>query len=73
MTTDPLLDRVRSRLAREGGAPTPGRVAAALREEGGVLRGDVEVLAVLRALQSEIVGAGPLQPLLADPLVTDVL
>ncbi|MGZ6804596.1 MAG: TadA family conjugal transfer-associated ATPase, partial [Nocardioidaceae bacterium] len=28
---------------------------------------------VLRALQSEIVGAGPLQPLLADPLVTDVL
>lgn len=74
MTPDALLlDRVRARLAREGGTPTPGRVAAALRDEGGVLRGDVEVLAVLRALQSEIVGAGPLQPLLADPCVTDVL
>jgi pilus assembly protein CpaF len=68
-----LLERVRGRLAREGGSPTPGRVAAALRAEGGGLRGDVEVLAVLRALQSEIVGAGPLEPLLADPAVTDVL
>jgi pilus assembly protein CpaF len=68
-----LLDRVRARLAREGGPATPGRVAAALRDEGGGLRGDVEVLAVLRALQDEIVGAGPLAPLLADPSVTDVL
>jgi pilus assembly protein CpaF len=68
-----LLERVRQRLAREGGPPTPGRVAAALRDEGGGLRGDLEVLAVLRALESEIVGAGPLAPLLADPAVTDVL
>lgn len=68
-----LLERVRARLALEPGAPTAGRVAAALRDEGGGLRGDVEVLAVLRALQSEIVGAGPLEPLLADPLVTDIL
>ena len=68
-----LLDRVRDRLAGEGGVPTPGRVAAALRFEGGGLRGDVEVLAVLRALQSEIVGAGPLEPLLADARITDIL
>jgi pilus assembly protein CpaF len=68
-----LLDRVRDRLAGEGGHPTPGRVAAALRLEGGGLRGDVEVLTVLRSLQSEIVGAGPLEPLLADPRTTDVL
>lgn len=68
-----LLERVRGRLAREGGSPTPGRVASALREEGGGLFGDVEVLSVLRALQSEIVGAGPLEVLLADPAVTDVL
>ncbi len=68
-----LLTRVRSRLAADGGPPSPARVAEALREEGGALRGDQELLDVLRALQSEIVGAGPLAPLLADPRVTDVL
>jgi pilus assembly protein CpaF len=68
-----LLDRVRDRLVTEGGTPTPSRVAAALRDVGGGLHGDVEVLQVLRSLQSEIAGAGPLQPLLADPAVTDVL
>ncbi|MGB8652255.1 MAG: ATPase, partial [Mycobacteriales bacterium] len=74
MTVDPgLLQRVRGRLAAGGGPPTPARVAAALRDEGGGLRGDLEVLAVLRALQDEIAGPGPLAPLLADPEVTDVL
>jgi pilus assembly protein CpaF len=68
-----LLGRVRERLVAEGGTPTPSRVAAALRDVGGGLHGDVEVLQVLRTLQSEIVGAGPLQSLLADPAVTDVL
>jgi pilus assembly protein CpaF len=68
-----LLARVRDRLADTPGAPTPARVAAALRHESGGLRGDAEVLDVLRALQSEIGGAGLLEPLLGDPLVTDVL
>ena len=68
-----LLARVRDRLVGEGGAPTAARVAAALRDVGGGLYGDVEVVAVLRRLQDEIVGAGPLQPLLSDPGVTDVL
>ncbi|MBC7373776.1 MAG: TadA family conjugal transfer-associated ATPase, partial [Frankiales bacterium] len=68
-----LLDRVRRRVAGSGLPPTPALVAAALREEGGGLRGGAELPAVLRALQSEIVGAGPLAPLLADPRVTDVL
>lgn len=67
-----LLDRVRRRVAASGSPPTPAVVAAALREEGG-LRGDVETRAVLRTLQSEIAGAGPLEPLLRDPRVTDVL
>ena len=66
-----LLERVRRRVALSGGVVTPAAVAAALREEGGALRGDV--VAVLAALQDEIVGAGPLAPLLADPAVTDVL
>ena len=66
-----FLERVRGRVAASGAVPSAAAVAAALREEGGALRGDVRD--VLVALQSEIVGAGPLTPLLADPLVTDVL
>jgi len=68
-----LLEGVRRRVAAAGGPPTAAAVAAALREEGGALRGDTELLPVLRLLQSEIVGAGPLEPLLRDPQVTDVL
>jgi pilus assembly protein CpaF len=68
-----LLDRVRRRLAGQGAPVTAAAVATALREEGGALRGDAELLPVLRLLQSEIVGAGPLEPLLRDPAVTDVL
>jgi pilus assembly protein CpaF len=68
-----LLERVRQRLASAAGPPTPARVAEAVREEGGALCGDAELLAVLRVLQSEIAGAGLLEPLLADPDVTDVL
>ncbi|MEU5613485.1 TadA family conjugal transfer-associated ATPase [Streptomyces sparsogenes] len=67
-----LLDAVRLRLARSGADPTPARVAAALREEGRLL-GDTEVLGVVEALRSELVGTGPLEPLLAAADVTDVL
>ncbi|NJP99063.1 TadA family conjugal transfer-associated ATPase [Streptomyces sp. PLAI1-29] len=67
-----LVDAVRLRLAETGAEPTPARVAAALRTQGRLL-GDAEVLAVVTALRSELVGAGPLEPLLADPAVTDVL
>lgn len=67
-----LLDAVRLRLAQSGAEPTPARVAAALREEGRLL-GDTEVLGVVAALRSELVGTGPLEPLLAAPDVTDVL
>jgi pilus assembly protein CpaF len=67
-----LLDAVRLRLAASGGEPTPAGVAAALRAQGRLL-GDAEVLDVVAALRSEMVGAGPLEPLLAAPDVTDVL
>jgi len=67
-----LLERVRTELAREPGPVTPGRVAAAVRSAGAVL-GDVGLLDVVDALRAEIVGAGPLEPLLADERVTDVL
>jgi pilus assembly protein CpaF len=75
-----LVDRVRTRLAADarpagaaaGGRPSAAEVAAALRAEGRVF-GDAELLDVVRVLRSEIVGLGPLEPLLADPEVTDVL
>ncbi|MFF1557803.1 TadA family conjugal transfer-associated ATPase [Streptomyces sp. NPDC058279] len=67
-----LLDAVRRRLAESGAEPTPARVAAALRAQGRLL-GDAEVLGVAAELRSELVGAGPLEALLADPEVTDVL
>lgn len=67
-----LLDGVRRWLAENGAEPTPARVAQALREQGQVL-GDAEVLAAAERLRSELVGSGPLEPLLADPGVTDVL
>ncbi len=68
-----LLARVRERLIAEGGVPTAARVAEALREVSGGLQVGSEAHDVLRGLQDEIVGAGPLQALLADPRVTDVL
>jgi len=68
----PLLDGVRQWLAEHGAEPTPARVAQALREQGRVL-GDAEVLGTAERLRSELVGSGPLEPLLADPAVTDVL
>ncbi|MEU9731230.1 TadA family conjugal transfer-associated ATPase [Streptomyces sp. NPDC048002] len=70
--TPALLDGVRRRLAESGAEPTPARVAQALRQQGRVL-GDAEVLGAAERLRSELVGSGPLEPLLADPSVTDVL
>ncbi|MFD7662893.1 TadA family conjugal transfer-associated ATPase [Streptomyces sp. NPDC059788] len=69
---DGLLEAVRGRLARTGAEPTPAGVAMALRAEGRLL-GDAEVLGVVSALRSELVGSGPLEPLIAEPEVTDVL
>lgn len=67
-----LLEAVRQRLAESGAEPTPARVAAALRAQGRLL-GDAEVLGGTERLRCELVGTGPLEPLLADPAVTDVL
>lgn len=66
------LATVRDRLAREPGELTPHRVARALRESGRPV-GDATVLDVYEALRRDVVGAGPLEPLLRTPGVTDVL
>jgi pilus assembly protein CpaF len=68
-----LVDRVRSRLATTGGGTTPAAVAAAVRAEAGGVASDLDVLAALRVLRQEFVGAGPLDELLRDPRTTDVL
>lgn len=67
-----LLERVRAHLVERQAEATPARVAAAVRAEGLVL-GDDAVLDLVRTLRHELVGAGPLEPLLAQPGVTDVV
>ncbi|MEP9384525.1 ATPase, T2SS/T4P/T4SS family [Nocardioides cheoyonin] len=67
-----VVDEVRERLAREPGGLTPHRVSEALRVAGRPV-GDATVLAVYEALRRDVVGAGPLEPLLRLPGVTDVL
>jgi len=69
---EPLVETVRERLARVPGELTPHRVAEALREAGRPV-GDTTVLAVYEALRHDVVGAGPLEPLLRQDGVTDVL
>lgn len=68
-----LVDRVRIRLASSGGGTGPAAVAAAVRAELGGVASDLDVLAALRLLREEFVGAGPLDELLRDPRTTDVL
>ncbi len=67
-----LLDGVRERLARDAAPLTPQLVAQALRDQGRPV-GDATVLAVHDALHRDVVGAGPLEPLLRLAEVTDVL
>jgi pilus assembly protein CpaF len=73
VTTPALLDRVRARLALEPVAPSRAGVAALVREETGGLLGDDDVLVAVRNAVDELAGAGPLEPLLRTPGVTDVL
>lgn len=73
LVTADLLDRVRERLAGAPGAPEPAAVAAAIRAEAGGVLGDTDLLRALRLLQTEMTGAGALEPLLHDPRVADVL
>ena len=75
MSSPALLDRVRRRLIDSdpsAGEPSAARVARALREEGMVL-GQEAVLDLVGSLRDELTGAGPLEPLLREPSVTDVL
>ncbi|WP_336087925.1 TadA family conjugal transfer-associated ATPase [Nocardia sp. SSK8] len=71
--TAELLDRVRERLAEHPGEPDAAQLAAAVRAESGGVLADTDLLRALRLLQTEMTGAGLLEPLLHDPRVADVL
>ncbi len=68
-----LVERVRERLAAESGPLRPTVVAAAIRAESGGVLGATEVLDNLRVLETELTGAGILEPLLRADGTTDVL
>jgi pilus assembly protein CpaF len=72
MSGPDVVERVRSRLLAGGLSPTAAEVARALRDDGVLLPPDA-LLAEAERLRAEMAGAGPLEPLLADPDVTDVL
>lgn len=67
-----VLDDVRRVLAAMPGELTAYRVAEALRSTGRPV-GDATVLAVHDALRRDVLGAGPLEPLVRLPGVSDVL
>lgn len=68
-----LVERVRRRLAVDGAEVTSAAVAEAVRAEAGGVAGHVDVLDAVRQLRQELVGLGPLEELIADPDITDVL
>ena len=67
-----VVAEVREHLARSGASLSPAVVASALRDKGRPV-GDATVLAVHDLLRQDVLGAGPLEPLLRLPGVTDVL
>ena len=71
--TASLFDRVRERLATESATLRPTAMAAAIRAESGGMLGDADVLSNLRLVETELTGAGILEPLLRAEGTTDVL
>ncbi|MGZ8735899.1 MAG: TadA family conjugal transfer-associated ATPase [Nocardioides sp.] len=67
-----VVDAVREHLAQQGSEVTAEAVARALRDQGRPV-GDAAVLALHDRLRQDVLGAGPLEPLLRLPGVTDVL
>jgi len=67
-----LADRVRSRLVVNHAQASPAEVAAALLDEGVVL-GEGALMSLIAELRREFLGLGPLEALVHQPDVTDVL
>lgn len=71
--TGKLIESVQRRLAEDHSEPSGAALARAVRAETSVLLSDAEMLRIIRQLQRELVGAGPLADLLTDPETTDVV
>ena len=67
----PLVDRVRHRLAAD--PADPADLATAVRAETAGIVDDAVLASLQREVAFELTGAGPLEPLLALPGVSDVL
>ena len=73
-TPDQLVGRVRHRFARDDAPATPSAVVAAVREQpDAAVLGDEALLCLSDRVHADLVGAGPLAPLLAEADVSDVL
>ncbi|MCG5472939.1 TadA family conjugal transfer-associated ATPase [Micromonospora sp. LAH09] len=71
---DGIAARVRQRIASATTPVTPAAIVSAVRAEpAAAVLGDTAVLRIADRVHDDLVGAGPLAPLLADPEVTDVL
>ncbi|WP_433653095.1 TadA family conjugal transfer-associated ATPase [Micromonospora zamorensis] len=69
-----IAARVRQRIASATTPVTPAAIVSAVRAEPtAAVLGDTAVLRIADRVHDDLVGAGPLAPLLADPEVTDVL
>ncbi|RLP91600.1 TadA family conjugal transfer-associated ATPase [Micromonospora sp. BL4] len=69
-----LAARVRQRIAADTTPVTPAAIVSAVRAEPTTaVLGDTAVLRIADRVHDDLVGAGPLASLLADPEVTDVL
>ncbi|MER7330631.1 MULTISPECIES: TadA family conjugal transfer-associated ATPase [unclassified Micromonospora] len=71
---DTLASRVRQRIAAAATPVTPAAIVSAVRAEpNAAVLGDTTLLRMADRVHDDLLGAGPLAPLLADPEVTDVL
>jgi pilus assembly protein CpaF len=71
---DTVVGRVRRQFATDGVEATPAAVVRAVRRDAGTAAlGDRTVLRLADRVHDQLVGAGPLAPLLDDQDVTDVL
>lgn len=68
-----LLAKVQHHLAQHPELHTPEAIATAIRAQVPGVIGDQDVLALMRRLRQDTVGLGPLEPLLRQTDVTDIV